>query len=43
MEAIVVILVIAFTIWYNNFKRKMRRDYYRKDYLQSEAWQRKKN
>lgn len=42
MEAIVIVLFIGLAIWWNNFKRKMRRDYYRNDYLQSEAWQRKR-
>ena len=42
MEAIVIVLFIGLAIWWNNFKRKMRRDHYRNDYLQSEAWQRKR-
>lgn len=42
MEAIGVILFIAVAIWFNYFKRKLRRDYYRNDYLKSEAWQRKR-
>ena len=42
MEAIVIVLFIGLAIWWNNLKRKMRRDYYRNDYLQSEAWQRKR-
>ena len=42
MEAIVIVLFIGLAIWWNNFKRKMRRDYYRNDYLKSDAWQRKR-
>lgn len=42
MEGIVIVLFIGLAIWWNNFKRKMRRDYYHNDYLQSEAWQRKR-
>lgn len=42
MEAIVIVLFIGLALWCNNFKRKMHRDYYRNDYLQSGAWQRKR-
>lgn len=41
---LLVFLVIAFAIsrLIFNIKRKWRRDYYRNDYLKSDAWQRKR-
>jgi formate-dependent nitrite reductase cytochrome c552 subunit len=46
MQALILILaVIAIAIfnrWRVDMQRKQRRDYYRNDYLKSEAWQRKR-
>lgn len=43
MEIIVVIIVIAvLALIFSNAKREWRRDYYRNDYLKSDAWQRKR-
>ncbi|MDR2685755.1 MAG: hypothetical protein LBB23_03230 [Rickettsiales bacterium] len=36
-----IVLIILF-VFFNNLKRKWRRDYYRNDYLKSDAWQRKR-
>ena len=38
----VVITVSIFNRWLFEVKRKQRRDYYRNEYLKSEAWQRKR-
>ena len=42
MEAVVFVIFIVFVVWFDNFKRKLRRDYYRNNYLKSEAWRRKR-
>ena len=42
MEFLVVIIFVVLGVLIGNFRRKLRRDYYRNDYLQSEAWQRKR-
>jgi 5-methylcytosine-specific restriction endonuclease McrA len=39
---IVAIAVAIFNRWLFEVKRKQRRDYYRNDYLKSEAWKRKR-
>jgi 5-methylcytosine-specific restriction endonuclease McrA len=39
---IVVIVVMAFNRWMFEVKRKRRRDYYRDEYLKSDAWKRKR-
>jgi 5-methylcytosine-specific restriction endonuclease McrA len=42
---LLLIIVIAISIikgWVFEIKRKQRRDYYRNDYLKSEAWKRKR-
>jgi len=39
---IVVIVVIVFNRWVFEIKRKRRRDYYRDEYLKSDAWKRKR-
>lgn len=41
MEFLGIVIFVALGVFVNRFKRKLRRDYYRNDYLQSEAWQRK--
>ncbi len=43
----VTLLIVLFVVWIFKFllfeeKRKRRRDYYRNDYLKSEAWKRKR-
>lgn len=40
MEFLTAVIFVAVCVFINRFKRKLRRDYYRNDYLQSEAWQR---
>lgn len=42
MEILVVIIFFALGVLISNFRRKLRRDYYRNDYLQSKAWQGKR-
>ncbi len=42
MEFLSIIVFIVLGVLINNFKRKLRRDYYRNDYLKSDAWQRKR-
>lgn len=42
MEFFGVVIFVALGVLIGNFKRKLRRDYYRNDYLQSDAWQRKR-
>ena len=42
MEALIGLFIITFAFIINNIKRKGRRDYYRNDYLKSDAWQRKR-
>ena len=42
MQAIAVLLFIGLAVWIRYLKRKKRRDYYRNDYLKSDAWQRKR-
>jgi hypothetical protein len=46
MQALILILVVIaiaiFNRWLFDRQRKQRRDYYRNDYLKSEAWQRKR-
>lgn len=46
MQALVLILVMAaiavFNRWLFEVRRKRRREYYRNEYLKSEAWQRKR-
>ena len=42
MDFLGVAIFIALCVMINNFKRKLRRDYYRNDYLKSDAWQRKR-
>lgn len=46
MQAFVLILVVIAVFALNHFvfeyKRKQRRDYYRNEYLKSDAWQRKR-
>lgn len=42
MEIIGILIFVAIGIWFNILKRKWRRDYYRNDYLKSDAWQRKR-
>jgi hypothetical protein len=46
MEILLLIIfaggIFAFKHWMFNVKRKQRRDYYRNDYLQSDAWKRKR-
>lgn len=39
---ILAVSIFAFQRWVFNLKRKKRRDYYRNEYLQSEAWKRKR-
>lgn len=39
---IIAIAVAVFNRWLFEIKRKQRRDYYRNDYLKSEAWKRKR-
>lgn len=42
METVVILLFITLAVWINYLKRKWRKDYYRNDYLNSDAWQRKR-
>ena len=46
MKALILILAVIaiaiFSRWRFDIQRKQRRDYYRNDYLKSEAWQRKR-
>lgn len=42
MEILGIVIFVALGVFINRFKRKLRRDYYRNNYLQSEAWQRKR-
>ena len=42
MEIIGILILIVISICLNNLKHKRRRDYYRNNYLKSEAWQRKR-
>ena len=42
MEFLGIVIFVILGILINNFKRKLRRDYYRNDYLKSDAWQRKR-
>lgn len=42
MEILGVLIIAALAVAFSSIKRKWRRDYYRNDYLQSEAWQRKR-
>ena len=42
MEAIVIIIVFGAAAFISYYQRKLRRDYYRNDYLKSDAWQRKR-
>src|SRR6187402_1877174 len=47
MEQIIILIIVvvipwALKNWIFNIKRKRRRDYYRNNYLKSEAWQRKR-
>ena len=39
---ILAIVVMVFKRWMFDMKRKGRRDYYRKEYLKSDAWKRKR-
>jgi 5-methylcytosine-specific restriction endonuclease McrA len=39
---ILAIVILAFNHWVFEMKRKRRRDYYRNEYLKSDAWQRKR-
>ena len=39
---ILVVGILAFNQWIFNKKRQQRRDYYRNEYLKSDAWQRKR-
>lgn len=39
---IIAIALAVFNRWLFEVKRKQRRDYYRNDYLKSEAWKRKR-
>ena len=39
---VLAVIIFAFNRWVFNIKRKHRRDYYRNEYLQSDAWQRKR-
>ena len=39
---IVALIVLAFNRWVFEIKRKRRRDYYRDEYLKSDAWKRKR-
>lgn len=39
---VVVLALFVFDRWVFNIRRKKRRDYYRDNYLKSEAWQRKR-
>ena len=39
---ILVLIVLAFNRWTFENKRKRRRDYYRDEYLKSDAWKRKR-
>ena len=39
---IVALIVLAFNRWVFEIKRKRRRDYYRDEYLMSDAWKRKR-
>lgn len=41
---LIIIALIGFTVdkWFFEIRRKKRRDYYRNEYLKSEAWQRKR-
>lgn len=41
-EFVGIVIFFALGVLINNFKRKLRRDYYRNDYLKSDAWQRKR-
>lgn len=46
MEIVILLFIIlipwAFKNWIFEVNRKQRRDYYRNDYLKSDAWQRKR-
>ena len=42
MEFLGIVIFVVLGVLINNFKRKLRRDYYRNDYLKSDAWQRKR-
>ena len=42
MEVLVFIVVFGFVAFISHYQRKLRRDYYRNDYLKSDAWQRKR-
>jgi len=43
IAVVIVLLVVAFfKSWSFNTKRKHRREYYRNDYLKSDAWRRKR-
>ena len=42
MESLIVVIVFAFAALIGHLERKTRRDYYRNDYLKSDAWQRKR-
>jgi 5-methylcytosine-specific restriction endonuclease McrA len=39
---ILAIVIVAFNSWEFEMKRKRRRDYYRDEYLKSDAWKRKR-
>ena len=39
---LIALILIAFKNWIFETNRKQRRNYYRNDYLKSEAWQRKR-
>jgi 5-methylcytosine-specific restriction endonuclease McrA len=39
---ILAIIIVAFNLWMSEMKRKRRRDYYRNEYLRSDAWKRKR-
>lgn len=42
MEVLTILIFVALGVFINKFQRKLRRDYYRNDYLKSDAWQRKR-
>jgi len=42
MEVLTILIFVALGVFINKFQRKLRRDYYRNEYLKSDAWQRKR-
>ena len=42
MKFLSIVIFVVLGVLTNNFKRKLRQNYYRNDYLKSDAWQRKR-